>query len=219
MNDDELTTMVCESFTGVHTATPVEQIASRGRMVRARRRIPALAGALAVAAGAALAVSSLLPGTHQASSPQPTAQLAAWTVTRQADGTIRVTIRELSNPAGLQSKLRADGIPASVTLTGQQNPSCRRYPASPALLQRVITRTFEVLPAPHQGLPATMPGKALSLVVVMLIHPSALPSGTGVQLATTFTLLPPVVANGSVENVAHGDVEQGLVYASARCTG
>ena len=64
-----------------------------------------------------------------------------------------------------------------------------------------------------------MPGETLSLVVVMLIHPSALPSGVGVQLATTFTLHPPVVSNGGVENVAHGDVEQGLVYASAQCTG
>ena len=219
MNDDELTTMVRESFTGVHTATPVEHIASRGRTARARRRIPALAGALAVAAAAALAVSPLLPGTHQAASPQPAAQLAAWTVTKQADGTIRVTIRELRNPAGLQSKLRADGVPASVTLIGQENPSCRRYPASPGLLQKVITRTFEVLPTPRQGPPANMPDQVLSLVVVTLIHPSALPSGTGVQLATTFTLLPPVVANGGVENVAHGDVEQGLVYASAQCTG
>jgi hypothetical protein len=215
MNDDELTTMVCESFTGVHTTTPVEQIASRGRAVRARRRIPALAGALAVAA---LGTASLLPGTHQAS-PQPATQLAAWTVTRQADGSIRVTIRELRNPAGLQSKLRADGVPASVTLIGQQNPSCRRYPASPGLLRRVISPSFEVLPAPHQGPPASMPGDALSLVVVMLIHPSALPGGIGVQLATTFTMQPPVVSNGGVANVAHGDVEHGLVYASAQCTG
>ena len=219
MNDDELTTMVRESFTGVHTTTPVEQIASRGRTARARRRIPALAGGLAVAAAAALAVTSLLPGTHQAASPRPAAQLAAWTVIKQADGTIRVTIRELRNPAGLQGKLRADGVPASVTLIGQENPSCRRYPAFPGLLQRVITRTFEVLPTPHQGPPTNMPDQALSLVVVMLIHPSALPSGTGVQLATSFTLLPPVVANGGVENVAHGDVEEGLVYASAQCTG
>jgi len=219
MNDDELTTMVRESFTGVHTTTPAEQIVSRGRTARAWRRIPALAGALAVAAAAALAVTSLLPSTHQAAGPQPAAQLAAWTVTRQADGTIRVTIRELTNPAGLQGKLRADGVPASVTLIGQQNPSCRRYPASPGLLQQVISRTFEVLPTTHQGPPANMPDQALSLVIVMLIHPSALPSGTGVQLATTFTLLPPVVANGGVGNVAHGDVEQGLVYASAQCTG
>jgi hypothetical protein len=177
-----------------------------------------MAGALAVAAAAALAVASLLPGTHQASQ-QPTAQLAAWTVTRQTGGIIRVSIRELTNPAGLQSKLRADGVPASVTLIGQQNPSCQRYPASPALLHKVLSQAFEVLPPPHQGSQTNMPGNVLRLVVVMLIHPSALPSGTGVQFATTFTLLPPVAANGGVERVAHGRVEKGLVHASPQCTG
>ena len=75
MNDDELITLVRESFTDVHMTTPVEQIASRGRAVRARRRIPALAGALAVAAGAALAVTSLLPGTTRpAPSPLPSSR-------------------------------------------------------------------------------------------------------------------------------------------------
>jgi hypothetical protein len=217
MNDNELITVVRESFTGVHASTPVEQIASRGRAVRARRRIPALAGALAVVAAAVLAVNTLVPGSRQAS-PQSTAQLAAWTVTRQADGSIRVTIRELRNPDGLQSKLRADGVPASVTLIGQQNRSCRRYPAGPGLLDRVISPGLEVLRAPRQGPPAT-PGAALSLAVVMLIHPSALPSGIGVQLATTFTMQPPVVSDGGVQKVAHGDVQRGLVYASPGCTG
>ena len=60
---------------------------SRGRAVRARRRIPRLAGALAVAAGTALAVTTLLPGSDQAAQ-QPSAQLAAWTVTKQTDGTV-----------------------------------------------------------------------------------------------------------------------------------
>ena len=63
MNDDDLMTAVRNSFTSVHVTTPVEQITRRGRALRARRRIPALAGALAVAAAAALAVTSLHPGT------------------------------------------------------------------------------------------------------------------------------------------------------------
>jgi hypothetical protein len=43
------------------------------------------------------------------------AQLAAWTVAKQANGDIKVTVRQLSNPSGLQSTLRADGVPANVT--------------------------------------------------------------------------------------------------------
>lgn len=82
MNDNDLITVVRETFTGVHTTTAVEQIVSRGRVVRARRRIPRLAGALAVAGAAALAATILLPGSHQGGG-QPGVQLATWTVTRQ----------------------------------------------------------------------------------------------------------------------------------------
>jgi hypothetical protein len=218
MNDNELMTAVRESFTGVHVTTPVEQITRRGRAVRARRRIPALAGALAVAAGAVVAVTSLLPGTPPASH-QPAAPLAAWTVAKQSDGAIQVTIRQLSNPAGLQRRLRADGVPASITLIGQQNPSCRPYRASRTLLDSVMTHTFEILPTAHSGPPTGLPGSVLSLVIVLEIHPSALPSGTGVQLATTFTLLPPVTTNGGTQHVARTGLAMGLVYASPQCTG
>ena len=69
MNDDELITAVREPFTAVHSATPVEQIVSRSRAIRARRRIPGVAGALAVAAGTALAVTAVLPASHQPSHP------------------------------------------------------------------------------------------------------------------------------------------------------
>lgn len=44
MNDDKLMTTVKEPFAGVRMDTPVEQIMSRGRAVRARRRIPGAAG-------------------------------------------------------------------------------------------------------------------------------------------------------------------------------
>ncbi len=209
MNDNDLMTVVRESFAGVRTTTAAEQIISRGRVVRARRRIPRLAGALAVAAGAALAATMLLPGTHQAG--QPGVQLAAWTVTRQADGTIRVTIRELRDPAGLQSKLRTDGIPASVTLIGQQNPSCRPYPASRALRKRVLSITPGVVPSQHQGPAASTSPPQPDLVLVFHINPSALPSGVGIQLATALTPLS--------HGVAHGTVGADLVYASTQCTG
>ena len=55
MNDDKLMTTVKEPFAGVRMDTPVEQIMSRGRAVRARRRIPGVAGAMAVLAAVALA--------------------------------------------------------------------------------------------------------------------------------------------------------------------
>jgi hypothetical protein len=68
------------------------------RAVRARRRINGAAGTLAAAGGITLVVAALLPSSHQ-----PAAHLAAWTVAKQTNGDVYVTIRELHDPAGLQT--------------------------------------------------------------------------------------------------------------------
>jgi hypothetical protein len=187
MNDDELITTVKKSVTDVHMNIPAEQIVNRSRTIRARRRIPGAAAALAIVAGAALTVTTLLPSSHPAS-----AQLAAWTVARQANGAITVTIRELSDPAGLQSTLRADGVPASVTFSGQENPACRRYPS---------------------GGGTDLLGKAVSVrpegrSTLMIINPSALPSGAGLQFASLAQHQGTIVG-----------VRVALVQASPQCTG
>ena len=98
MNDDELITMVREQRTKVPMTVPVEQVISRGRAVRARRQLPGLAAVLAVAAAAVVAVTALLPGHQGRHQPgtNPGIELAAWTVVRHTDGTVDVTIRQLS---------------------------------------------------------------------------------------------------------------------------
>ena len=113
----------------------------------------------------AFAVSAALPASHPASHPAsgPRPQLAAWTVARQADGSVRVTIRELRDPAGLQHTLRADGVPASVTFTGQRNPACQGYPGGGSQSQRRHLLSSVATPAGGRN--------------AMVIHPSALPSG------------------------------------------
>jgi hypothetical protein len=163
MNDSELVTAVRESVTGVHTATSVEQIVSRGRALRARRRLPGAVVALAAVAAAALTATALVPAGHHPAGPDRPAELAAWTVVKQPDGDVKVTIRQLRDPAGLQSRLRADGVPATVTFFGQVNQSCQRYPAG-AVLNQVFTSSGS--------------GSA----TVMIIHPSALPPGAGVAI-------------------------------------
>jgi hypothetical protein len=201
MNDSELITAVRESVTGVHTATPVEQIVTRGRAVRARRRIPALAGAMAVVVAAVFAVTALLPGHHPASQHSGI-QLAAWTVVKQANGDIRVTIRNLRNPAGLQSKLRADGVPASVTFAGQANPACRHYPYDfqMDLVARVVPLAHPYFPFPRGG-------------TILVIHPSVLPRHAGLQLEARFV---PDPHHGAGTLIAVGGF---LVHASQQCTG
>jgi hypothetical protein len=195
MNDNELITALREQRGKVPMDTPVEQIISRGRAVRARRRIPRVAAALGAAATVAFAVSVALPAGHPAS--EPGAQLAAWIVARQADGSIQVTIRELRDPAGLQRTLRADGVPASVTFTDQQNPACQGYPGGGSQSQR--RHLLSSVAAPAAGRDA------------MVIHPSALPSGAGLQIYTLFQNYPG--PRGSFQ------VAVGLVQASPQCTG
>jgi hypothetical protein len=195
MDDNELITALREQRGKVPMTTPVAQIISRGRAMRARRRIPRVAAALGVAAAAALAVSVALPAGHPASEPR--AQLAAWTVARQAGGSIEVTIRELRDPAGLQRTLRADGIPASVTFTGQQNPACRGYPGGGSQSQQ--RQLLSSVAGPAGGRDA------------MVIHPSALPSGAGLQIYIMFQNYPG--PRGSFH------VAVGLVQASPQCTG
>lgn len=62
MNDDEVITAVREQRDKVHSHTSVDQIISRGRTVRARRRIPGAVTALAVVAAAGTALALGLTG-------------------------------------------------------------------------------------------------------------------------------------------------------------
>jgi hypothetical protein len=226
MNDNELSTMVRESVADIHSTTPVAQIISRGRAVRARRRIPGVAGALTVAAATALAVTALLPSSHpgplSSSQPLPSGgmdthsagvRLAAWTVVKQANGEIDVTINQLKDPAGLQATLRADGVPATVSFNGTLlSASCQGYSASTSTLNAVF-----------QGHSAYLG-----------IDPSALPSGTGVAIADEpGTGLPTLSGNiptlgktpparpsvPPLSTAIDGPLAVGLVYASPQCTG
>jgi hypothetical protein len=232
MNDNELVTIVRESVADVHSATPVAQIISHGRAIRARRRTPALAGAAAIVAGTALTVTTLLPsghpgvrGTrHPGNGPLAGARLAAWTVAKQADGDIDVTINQLQNPAGLQATLRADGLPVNVTFSGHSlTASCQLYPTSTNVLNAI---------AHFPGGGSTAGG-----TVYLIIKPSALPTGAGLAMfvggssdeISMPSSPPPGTAGGTseftVSSSGNGQVRTAVgvtvspVYASQQCTG
>ena len=204
MNDSELSSMVCESVAGIRSSTPVDQIISRGHAVRTRRRIPAAAGALVVAGVAALGVTALAPAGH----PAPTAagqtgshsaivRLAAWTVTKQPNGEIDVTIRQLQHPAQLQATLRADGLPAHVSFSPDStDAACRTYadPRTESPKQRVasLKTLMSVVWPSYDG--STM---------FLAMHPSKLPSGAGMAIIA----------------VKGGGAGLSLVHASQQCTG
>lgn len=173
MNDHDLITALRDSFTDIHSDTPVEQIVRRSRVVRARRRVPALTAAVAVVAAAGLAMSWLLLG-HSAT-VQPAIHLTAWTVVKHADGTVYVRINELRDPGGLQRKLRADGVPASVVFgnpTKVHQKPCQWYNGNRAgLLPKVVP---SIASGPEHA--------------ILAIRPSALPAGAGVQIITMTNL-------------------------------
>ena len=197
MNDDKLMTTIKAPFAGVQLDMPVEQVMRRGRAIRTRRRLrlPAAAGALAAVAGAAVAAVALLPAGHPA-----TARLAAWTVSEQPGGTIKVTIRELRDPAGLQARLRADGVPASVSFS-QPPAACQLSNVPKGTLRPVFT-----------GYPPAPPGQTHvkfhpGQLRYVVINPAAIPSGDGVGIFT------------NPQAGQTGPLAFGLVQASQACTG
>jgi hypothetical protein len=216
------------SLGGVHMNTPTDVIAREGRARRRRHTLTSLAGVTAAAAaGTALAITALVvPGHPAGQSGSParhpgTARLAAWTVVKQVNGEITITVRQLSDPSGLQSTLRADGVPASVTSVASPGPSCRPYPMTQALFTSV-----------YQAEKATGAGTA-----VLSINPSALPSGAGVWIGAAFggqaenrglhRAAVHQTMNHAVHQPVHrvaagadnGVLQVGLVSASQQCTG
>ena len=192
MNDDDLITLVRQQRDQLPMDVPVEQITRRGRTVRARRRVPALAaGALASAAAATLAVTTLTTGPAAA----PHAQLAAWTVSKHADGDVYVTVRELRDPAGLQRTLRADGVPATVGAS---------RPAPPCRVNHVSRGELKAIGQFHPH------GRA----DVLVIRPSAIPRGLGLYIFDRAGARTP-----HTNPWLPGPMSVGLVKDTPACTG
>ena len=236
MNDNELSTAVRESVADIHSATPVARIVSRGRAVRAGRRIPVVAGALTVAAGTALAVTTLVPGGHPgrpADHPgvatgnsglraghrggqTATVRLAAWTVSKQPNGDIDVTINQLKDPAGLQATLRADGLPTNVNYSGSSlfSASCQPYSESQGTLRAVARINSNELVIDPAALPS---GTGVSIYDAAGTGLGATPSGTTPTRGVTQPVHPS--PHSPMLNGLDGPLAVGLVYASQQCTG
>jgi hypothetical protein len=205
MNDAEVIISVKASYARIHMDVPLEVIVHRGRRVRALRRLPRLAGATATAAALALAVAALVPGNGRTTAPggsTGTERLAAWTVVSQQDGSVRVALRgaHIRDVAGLQDKLRTDGIPARVTrieyLRNPLNvPGCqvfRDWSADPGGIS--YTLWHKIFYGPHTGEQSNH---------AFWVYRSAIPRGLGVL----------------VDIYYDGTFGLYAVKASPRCTG
>lgn len=167
------------------------------RRHRSRRQIPAAAAAMSVAAGAALTVTSLAGPAR----PAPV-QLTAWTVAMKPGGSVQVTIRDLRDPAGLQRRLRADGVPATVRfdanppLRSQRPRRCLNYPVRSGSGVRLWERILQ--------------GATTREQTMFTIHPSAIPAGAGLWMNVS-----PPARHGQGSDLASAMMS--LVYASGRC--
>jgi hypothetical protein len=220
-SDHDVLCAVSDSLSHVAVARPpqLETVMARGRARQRRRRASVMTAALTVvAAGAAAVTVTALPSSghpagpaaSSAASSAPSARLAAWTVTRQPDGDIKVTVSELRDPAGLQRTLRADGVPASVTFLDQRNPACSMLAFDPDLLAKIF-------PARSLGVVHHLPGGEVlstggSAGGDMVIDPTAIPSDVGLQLAFL------TMGGGTA---GHSTIlgRTALVHASPQCTG
>ena len=219
MDDKDLLAAVREDFAGVRMNTAAETILTDGSSLRRKRNRRRVYGAgvtalAAVAAVAAISGVTLASGTSGASGTHD-AQLTAWTVQKEADGTIDVTIHDLLNLTGLQQKLAADGAPAEVVSDAHYPAACVDYQAMKADMASVITNGPEV-PSGY----------------AFVIHPAGIPSGS--KLLLDVTHLTTVTSNGvTTTGGGVGDrlwgfgagqvggvsvsAGMGLVYASSNC--
>jgi hypothetical protein len=192
VTDDQASAMVSRRALGeladdiVRTApheAPAAPARRQARPVsRTRRRLTwAAASALAAGAAAAVAVSVTAsagqPATggktaHNAASgsgarPNPAASttLTAWTVAKNPDGTLKVTIREMKDPSGLQATLRADGARVVVTASLMWPAACGEWRGGNFRMGDQVVQS-----ANRTGLPSA-DGTEL------LIKPSLIPAG------------------------------------------
>ncbi|MGH3158258.1 MAG: hypothetical protein ACRDNF_17015 [Streptosporangiaceae bacterium] len=196
-----------------HRAQSLEadEVIREGDRRRRRSIVRRSAGGLSVAgitAAVVLAVSALVPSGPPASR-QPAAPLAAWTVVKQPGGTVSITIREFRDPAGLQARLRSDGVPASVIF----------YPAKLQRglpfrdLFRVSHNPCQEFPDQNQLLKVVPPHRApLQGSTTISIRPAALPNGAGLQFIATTNV-------GSPTGSGRHALGVWLVQATPRCTG
>lgn len=205
MNDTDLATLVRDAMRDTHMTVPESDITRHARTLRTRRHVAAGGAVSAGLAATALAVATLAapassPATGQA---QNTAQLTAWTVTKDPGGVIYVTIRELKDPAGLQARLRADGVPTNVSFSGP-NPACHPYYPNYQYISPGYLGKLGNYPWIHSydngsvTVSVTSPSD-----LTLVLRPARMPRGTAFQI---------VALRGSV-------VAWGLVKTSPACTG
>lgn len=160
MNNHDVLSVVRDGLSTIDMDTPAETLIAAGNARRRRRRLYGVAAAGALfAAGLGMAVPALSTGSTPATNPasQPAAaQLAAFRLAANGDGTDTLTLpkSQAVDPDALRRALDNAGIPALIRV----GSFCHSRTDPPGLDQVLAART-------EDG------------TVVLVITPSAIPSG------------------------------------------
>jgi hypothetical protein len=162
---------------------------------------------VAAAAVAAVVALALTPGSPARQGGGAT--LAAWSVVKEEHGLLRVTIRELRDPAGLQQMLRAAGVPSNVrflnhyfmptTSTHGLPKGCLNPPMSNEANAELQGKIMPMDPLPVGG-------------VAVNIRPAAIPHGIGLYVKAW-------AASPGAPSGPNLSLQIDLVQATPRCTG
>ena len=217
MNDEALREAIRGSFDDVRMRVPASTLATRGDGLRTRRRM-ITAGAAAVTAVAAAAVvvtvasPAAAPRTPASAHPAhprrpassrattanpskpPRATLAAWTVTKMDNGTLKITIHEMRDPSALQATLRADGARIVITDSIATPAGCAEWKGGDYRMGDDVIRM-----ANKTGLPSPNG-------LEMFLRPSDIPSGAALWM-------------GIYDGQVPGPTAFGYVTATSACLG
>jgi len=197
MTDDDVLTAVRDCLTAARDRVAGERMVRSAASIISRARRRRLRQGLNTAAAVIVAVAAftLLPGSGDHGMTRT--RLAAWTVVTKPGGQLRVTIRELRDPVGLQRRLRTDGVPATVRFSSQLPRSCQYYPLTARQAFRLLSRIFPE-------------GTNASGQTAFVINPSAVPTRVGLWINVS-----PPARHGP--GGADFSASWTLVYASDRC--
>jgi len=137
MNDEEVLDAVKQTLSDVRMDRPIEAIERRGRARRRKRGLFGLAAGGGLAAVAALALAlpmaAAQPSPDAAGSTTAALEPAAFTLVKQSDSTVRLTLRyqQILDPVDLQKALAHAGVPATVKTHALCTPRFRELRAAP----------------------------------------------------------------------------------------
>lgn len=177
MNDEQVLTAMRRSLIaetgdldGMDTGRPAEQVMTRGRMLRQRRRLmTGLSGVAAIGAVLALVLALPFGGTG----PRPVhLNLAAWSVNTSPNRTVTFVVKKMADPARLEHVLASAGVPAIVRF----GENCRAQGKTLPLRGVVSGPTY--VGGPHGKPPWHAGGRTYLEWWAYAITPAAMPAGS-----------------------------------------